>query len=66
MLSHFLGIGHGLHIPTMPKLCGLYLFIGVHSCVYKRSSSLQYCGDGHRAWGLDFADALCSLGMDSA
>ena len=45
--------------------CWLYLFIDVCECIYKRPSSLQYCGAGYGASGLDFADALRFLGMVS-
>ena len=42
--------------------CGLYLMSNVYKGLYKRSTSFQYCGDGHGASGFDFADALRFLG----
>ena len=39
-----------------------YICLLMFVSVYKRPSSLQYCGDGHRAWSLDFAGALRFFG----
>ena len=42
-----------------------YICLLMFVSVYKRPSSLQYCGAGYGASGLDFADALRFLGMVS-